>query len=61
MHLVDRRQFTIRHPEFVDMPAGENTVSVHQEDGTVAVVDPALVVELEIKSNIVGTGKRPKS
>ena len=61
MHLVDGRRFTVRHPEFVIFSSDGRTLTVHQEDETVAVIDPSAVVELEIKSNVVGTGKRPKN
>jgi hypothetical protein len=61
MHLVDGRQFTVRHPEFVVFSSDGRSLAVHQDDDTAAVIDPSTVVELEVKSNVVGTGKRPKN
>jgi hypothetical protein len=60
VHLVDGRRFTIRHPEFVTFASDGTTIALHHEEEGVTVVDPSMVQELEIKSNVVGTGKRPK-
>lgn len=61
MHLVDGRQIAVRHPELLAFAPDAHTVNVYQRDDTMTVVDPAQVVDLEIRPASTRPGPRRKN
>jgi hypothetical protein len=60
MHLADGRSIPVTHREFLASAPSGRTVTVHQPDDTLNVVDLPLVTDLEIKPAANGSGKRKR-
>jgi hypothetical protein len=50
IHLADGRQVPVQHPEVVSSTAGGQSITVHQPDDTMDIVDLITVTDLEVKS-----------
>jgi hypothetical protein len=46
MHLADRREFVVRHPELVTLSGGGRIVTVRNDEGMDEVVDVLLITSL---------------
>jgi hypothetical protein len=58
IHLADGRQVPVQHPEVVSATAGGQSITVHQPDDTMDIVDLITVTDLEVKSTHPRAGEK---
>ena len=61
VHLADGGQVVVRHPEFLVIEPGGQTIKIYQPDESVNDIDLALVTDVQIKSTAKGSGGRSKT
>jgi hypothetical protein len=61
MHLVDGSQVAVSHPELMAVADDGRTFTVSLRDDTLTVVDPAQIVDLEIRPAPTKPGPRRKN
>jgi hypothetical protein len=58
IHLADRRDIAVHHPDFLAAAPSGRTIVVYQPDDTMNVIDLLLVTDLEISGRTNGARRR---